>query len=81
MESLEADALVTAGERWLTCGGETRHLRPGDTFFIAQATPHSEKHGPEGATHSSHAGPAESRPGRRPSVNSLVARRSSPPFR
>ena len=47
----DADALVTAGEMWLSCGGETRHLRPGDTFFIAQDTPHSERYGPEGATY------------------------------
>jgi quercetin dioxygenase-like cupin family protein len=47
----DADALVTEGEMWLTCGGETRHLRPGDTFYIRNGTPHSEKYGPQGATY------------------------------
>jgi quercetin dioxygenase-like cupin family protein len=47
----DADALVTEGEMWLTCGGETRHLRPGDTFYIRSGTPHSEKYGPQGATY------------------------------
>jgi quercetin dioxygenase-like cupin family protein len=47
----EADALVTEGEMWLTISGETRHLHPGDTFFISNGTPHAEKYGPEGATY------------------------------
>jgi len=47
----DADALVTAGEMWFTCGGETRHLRAGDTFFIPRGTPHSEKYGAQGATY------------------------------
>ena len=47
----DADALITEGEMWLTYGGETRHLRVGDTFFLASGTPHSEKYGPQGATY------------------------------
>lgn len=47
----DADALVTEGEMWLTCGDETRHLRAGDTFHLLHGTPHSERYGPEGATY------------------------------
>ena len=39
----DADAVVAEGEMWLTCGGETRHLRQGDTFHIPSGTPHSER--------------------------------------
>jgi quercetin dioxygenase-like cupin family protein len=45
----DADALVTEGEMWLTCGGETRHLCAGDTFFVSSGAPHSERYGPQGA--------------------------------
>jgi mannose-6-phosphate isomerase-like protein (cupin superfamily) len=44
-------ALVVSGEMWLTCAGETRHLRPGDTFELAHAAEHAERYGPEGATY------------------------------
>ena len=44
-------ALVVQGEMWLTVGAQTRHLRPGDTFELAHAEPHSERYGPEGATY------------------------------
>ena len=47
----DARALVTAGEMWLTQGGETRHLRAGETFFVPQGTLHSEMYGPQGATY------------------------------
>ena len=47
--SFDADALVTEGEMWLTIGGETRHLRAGDKFYIPNGTPHSERYGPQGA--------------------------------
>lgn len=47
----DADAVVTAGEMWLTCGGSTQHLKPGDTFRLPAGTPHSEQYGPEGATY------------------------------
>jgi len=44
-------ALVVQGEMWLDCGGETRHLRPGDEFALDDGAPHSERYGPEGATY------------------------------
>lgn len=47
----DAQALVTAGEMWLTCAGETLHLLAGDTFHLAEGTPHDERYGPEGATY------------------------------
>ena len=47
----DADAVVAAGEMWLTQGGETRHLGPGDTFRLPAGTPHSERYGPQGATY------------------------------
>lgn len=47
----EARALVTEGEMWLTCRGETRHLRAGDTFYIEAEIPHSERYGARGATY------------------------------
>lgn len=46
----DAKAVVTQGEMWLTCGGETKHLLPGGTFELARNTPHAERYGPEGAT-------------------------------
>lgn len=42
--------LVVRGEFWLTVGGDTRHLRAGDTFELARHVPHAERYGPEGAT-------------------------------
>lgn len=47
----DADALVVEGEMWLTCQGSTRHLKPGDTFYLEHGTPHSERYGPAGATY------------------------------
>lgn len=44
-------ALVVRGEMWLTCGGTTRHLRPGDRFELGREEPHAERYGPEGATY------------------------------
>ena len=46
-----ADALVVDGEMWLTVGTDTRHLRAGDTFVLAQGEPHAERYGPVGATY------------------------------
>jgi quercetin dioxygenase-like cupin family protein len=46
----DADALVVQGEMWLTVQGETRHLRPGDTFAISRGVEHAERYGEEGAT-------------------------------
>lgn len=45
------DALVTAGELWLTVGDETRHLRPGDRFTLEREVPHAERYGAAGATY------------------------------
>ena len=47
----DASALVTQGEMWLTCGGNTRHLVPGDTFALAREVPHDERYGAQGATY------------------------------
>ena len=47
----DADAVVTAGEMWLTCEGSTRHLVPGGTFSIPHGTPHAERYGPQGAVY------------------------------
>jgi mannose-6-phosphate isomerase-like protein (cupin superfamily) len=47
----DADAVVTAGEMWLECAGDTRHLCAGDTFHLPAGTPHSERYGPEGASY------------------------------
>ena len=44
-------ALVVRGEMWLTCGDETRHLHPGDTFELDRDVPHAERYGAEGATY------------------------------
>ncbi|MGC4367685.1 cupin domain-containing protein [Hydrogenophaga sp. R2] len=46
-----ADAVVAAGEMWLTVDGQTRHLRPGDTFALERDMPHSERYGAQGATY------------------------------
>ena len=47
-----ARALVTQGDMWLTIGtGETRHLRPGDTFEIDRDVTHNERYGSAGATY------------------------------
>lgn len=44
-------ALVVQGEMWLTVGGDTRHLRPGDEFTLERSVPHAERYGPAGATY------------------------------
>ena len=44
-------ALVVQGEMWLSCGGQTRHLLPGDRFNLAREEPHAERYGPQGATY------------------------------
>lgn len=44
-------ALVVQGRMWLTCGGTTRELRPGDAFELARDEPHAERYGEEGATY------------------------------
>lgn len=45
------EALVVAGEMWLTVGSETKHLLPGDTFTLDREVPHAEKYGANGATY------------------------------
>ncbi|MEO6407457.1 MAG: AraC family transcriptional regulator [Burkholderiaceae bacterium] len=49
--SFGARALVVQGEMWLTVGGATRHLHPGDRFELDAHLLHSERYGPEGATY------------------------------
>jgi hypothetical protein len=49
--AFDADAVVTQGEMWLTCKGDTRHLLPGDTFSLAREVAHAERYGPQGATY------------------------------
>lgn len=44
-------AKVVQGEMWLTVGGETRHLVPGELFELEYGVPHAERYGPEGATY------------------------------
>jgi mannose-6-phosphate isomerase-like protein (cupin superfamily) len=44
-------AQVSQGEMWLTVGGETRHLRPGDQFTLDPEVPHAELYGREGAVY------------------------------
>ena len=46
----DTDALVVRGEFRLTVGGQTRHVKTGDTFTMARGVLHSESYGPEGAT-------------------------------
>lgn len=45
------EALVVAGEMWLSVGEATRHLRPGDRFELDRDVPHAERYGSEGATY------------------------------
>jgi AraC-like protein len=47
----DVSAIVTEGEMWLSCQGETRHLRPGDRFELERDVPHAERYGPQGATY------------------------------
>ena len=44
-------ALMVRGEMWLSCGGHTQHLLPGDRFTLAHAEPHAERYGEHGATY------------------------------
>jgi len=43
-------AVVTQGEMWLTCRGETKHLTVGGTFTMQRDEPHAERYGADGAT-------------------------------
>jgi mannose-6-phosphate isomerase-like protein (cupin superfamily) len=49
--SFDVEAVVVRGEMWLTHGGRTLHLRPGDRFTLAREVPHAERYGPEGAAY------------------------------
>ena len=44
-------ALVVAGEMWLTVGADTQQLRAGDPFTLDREVPHAERYGPQGATY------------------------------
>jgi hypothetical protein len=45
------EAVVVAGQLWLTIDGEVRHLAAGDRFSLAAHVPHAERYGDEGATY------------------------------
>ena len=45
-----AQALVVAGEMWLTQVDSTRHLRRGDRFTLQRDGPHAKRYGEVGAT-------------------------------
>jgi quercetin dioxygenase-like cupin family protein len=47
----EARALVVSEEMWLTVGGETRYLKPGDRFELQPGQTHAERYGHEGAAY------------------------------
>jgi hypothetical protein len=47
--SFGVDAVVTQGEMWLTCEGNTLHLTPGSSFSLAPDEPHAERYGADGA--------------------------------
>lgn len=46
----DVQAQMVRGDFWLTLKGQTRHLRPGDTFSVPRNTRHAERYGPQGAT-------------------------------
>lgn len=47
----DVEAVVVAGEMWLSAQGETRHLCAGDTFALQAHVPHAERYGDAGATY------------------------------
>lgn len=48
----EAEALVVAGEMWLSVRGRpTRHLLPGDRFHLQPDEAHEERYGDSGVTY------------------------------
>lgn len=47
----DAQALVVAGEMWLSDASGTQHLWPGGTFALPRGTPHAERYGAAGATY------------------------------
>ena len=44
-------ALVIAGEMWLSDATGTRHLQPGDRFELGFEVPHAERYGAQGASY------------------------------
>lgn len=44
-------AQVSRGEMWLTVGGHTQHLLPGDQFTLDHDVPHAERYGADGASY------------------------------
>jgi mannose-6-phosphate isomerase-like protein (cupin superfamily) len=44
-------AVLVEGEMWLTQGGETRHLAPGDGFEVELGAAHAERYGAAGAVY------------------------------
>lgn len=46
----DVNVRVMAGEVWLTCGSEVKHLVAGTGFQLARGEMHTERYGPEGAT-------------------------------
>ena len=47
----DAFAVVVKGEMWLSYSGHTRHIAPGDSFFLPRGTPHAERYGSSGASY------------------------------
>ena len=45
------EAIVVQGEMWLSCGSDTRHLKPGDRFELDAEVLHAERYGEQGATY------------------------------
>lgn len=45
------EAVVTQGEMWLTCAGQTQHLTPGGVFTLEPDVQHDERYGADGATY------------------------------
>jgi hypothetical protein len=45
------EAVVVAGQLWLTIDGQARHLTAGDHFSLAAHVPHAERYGDLGATY------------------------------
>jgi len=49
VHEFSVQGLVTAGDMFLTLGGEERHLRAGDRFEVAAGVRHAERYGEQGA--------------------------------
>lgn len=42
--------MVVKGEMWMTCRGETKHVKVGDSFKLNADETHAELYGPQGTT-------------------------------